>query len=194
MKKIVNLLLVLILVLISSSAFADYDCRYNGTPCPSNPITGINFTGPTTAQGGTFLNQTGLRKTVPVLDQNLAAIGVAQGDYTSVPSTTTAVPVGFAFIRKVIPSNGDAAFTAGTLANGFPGQVITIYVAGLSPSGATTGGNYTITPTKSLGFSSIKVSAVGDIVTLLYLDNTWGWTIGNLYNGASNSITVTLKA
>lgn len=170
------------------SAFADYGVKINGAS--HNDKTNIDFK---TAAGSDVGTQTGLTEAIPTLSSTMFATGVANGGATSIASTTTAIPVGFGFVRMVIPSNGDAAFTAKTLANGTPGQYLTVYGSGLSPSGATTGGNATITPTTSTGFTSIKLSAVNDVVTLHYMDSTIGWTIVTWTAAASNSITIVLK-
>lgn len=189
MKK---LILILALLILASPVFADVGCKGNGTNtgCGTPEITNIDFK---FQAGSDFSTQSGLTRAVPVLSSNMFATGVANGGATSISSTTTAVPVGFGFVRKVLTSNSDPAFTAGTLANGTPGQILTIYAAGISPSGATTGGNFTITPTTTTGFVSIKMSAVNDIVRLQYHDNTIGWTILGYDAGASNSITIVLK-
>lgn len=185
MKSSKIILSLAILLALSTSAFA-YGVKVNGTS--KGPADVIDFKCP--AAGGTCTTETGMVRTIPVLDKTLFATGVANGGATSVASTTAAVPLGYAFVRKVIPSNSDAAFTSGTLADGKPGQILTLFVAGLSPSGATTGGSYTITPTTSTGFASVKVTAVKDMVTLQFVDTTIGWVLLN-YVG---TITVNLKA
>lgn len=186
MKKFLYSLLIL--SFLSIPAFADVGVKVNGSGHTN--VTNLDFQ---TQTGSDLSTQTGLTRKIPVLSSTLFATGVAQGGATSVASTTAAVPVGFAYVRKVIPSNTDALFNAGTLANGTPGQILTIYVAGISPSGATTGGNYTITPTTSTGFSAIKVTAINDIVRLAFVDTTVGWVILGYDAGAASSITITLK-
>lgn len=188
MKKLFSFLIIAILLIFSSDSFAAVGVRVNGQPYGT--ATDINFScgagiNSQPSADGSIFNAN--------CNPNLATSGIANGGATSVASTVTAVPVSFAFIRKVIPSNNDAAFTAGTLANGIPGQVLTIYVAGLSPSGATTGGNYTITPATSTGFRTIKLSAVNDVISLLYIDDSFGWIILTYDPGAASSITITLK-
>lgn len=182
------LLSVLLAVAFNAPAFASVGWKGNGTPHGAME----NFDAQCQT-GADCSTQTGVTRKIPVLNSTLFVTGVANGGATSVASTTAAVPTGFAYVRKVIPSNGDAAFTAGTLANGKPGQFLTIHVVGLSPSGATTGGSYTITPTLCTGFTSVKLTAVGDILVLHFVDTTVGWTIAGIMPGASNSITTTLK-
>lgn len=192
MKKLFALLILTGLVLCGSKAFADVGCKGNGTNtgCNTPVITNLDFK---FATGSDFATQQGLTRAIPVLGSTMFATGVANGGATSIASTVNAIPVGFGFVRIVADSDGNALFTAKTLANGTPGQYLTIYVSGLSPSGATTGGNATITPTTSTGFSSIKLSAVNDNITLHYMDSVIGWTIVSWDPGASNSITINLK-
>jgi len=185
MKKFI--LILAAALMLASPSFASVGVRVNGNPYPAandvNLVCGAGANSSPVSNGTVSLT----------CSPNLATSGIANGGATSIASTVTAVPTSFAYVRKVIDSDGNAAFTAGTLANGIPGQILTIYGAGLSPSGATTGGNFTITPTTSTGFKSVKLSAVGDVVSFLYLDDNFGWTIISYDPGASNSITVTLK-
>lgn len=188
MRKLFSFLTGLILLLYCSASFAAVGIRVNGVPYGTatdiNLVCGAGSNSQPTPDGGIFnINCSG----------SLATTGVANGGATSIASTTTAVPVSYAFVRKVVTTNGDSAFTAGTLANGIPGEVLTISVPGMSPSSALTGGNFTITPVKSTGFSTIKLSAVGDLLVLTYIDDFYGWTVTSFDPGATNSITVTLK-
>lgn len=183
MRNLKTLSLALILMFASSAAFA-YGVKLNGASKP--PADVIDFKA---AAGTDILTTTGMIRAIPVVDSSMFATGTGNGGATSVASTTVAVPVTFSFVRKVITSNADAAFTAGTLANGKPGQLLTVYVAGLTPGGATTGGNYTITPTTTTGFTSIKLTAVNDYVTFLFVDSTTGWILFG-YHG---TVTIVLK-
>lgn len=177
-------LAAIMLLAFTGPVCASVGWKANGTP--HGAMENFNSTCPTGADCST---QTGVTRKIPVLDSSLFATGTATGGATSVASTTAAVPTGYAFVRKVIPSNGDAAFTAGTLADGKPGQILTIKAAGLSPSGATTGGNYTITPTTTTGFVSIKLTAVGDYAVFQFIDTTVGWVL--LQSGGT--VTIVLK-
>lgn len=184
MKKMFSLLAIAMLLLTSSISFASVGVRLNGTTVGTatdiNFVCGTGTNGAVTNDGSIYnLN----------CSSTLAATGIANGGATSQASTTVALMTSYSYVRKVIPSNGDPAFTAGTLANGIPGQTLTVFVAGLSPSGATTGGNYTITPVTSTGFTSIKLTAVKDTVTFLYVDDTYGWVIIN----SSGTVTITLE-
>ena len=185
MRKII---LFLAAVLIASPAFASVGIRVNGNPYPAaidlNLVCGAGANSSPVTNGIASIT----------CSPNLATSGIANGGATSIASTVTAVPTSFAFVRKVVDSDGNAAFTAGTLANGIPGQVLTIYVPGLSPSNATTGGNFTITPATSTGFASVKLSATNDEIVLTYINDSIGWVLTSWDPGASNSITITLKA
>lgn len=190
MKKFLSLVMIFGLVILSGKAFADYGCKYNGDATKCVAAQNIDFKA---ATGSDILTTTGLTRAIPVLSSTMFATGVANGGATSIASTVNAIPVGFGFVRIVANSNGDSLFTTKTLVNGKPGQYLTIFVAGLSPTGATTGGNATITPTTSTGFSSIKLSAVNDVITLHFMDSVTGWTIVTWTPGASNSVTINLK-
>lgn len=171
MRKIISLTVSLILAL-SVPSFASMGIRTNGTPTgAANDLNLVNASSTTT----TWLNFGTL--SIPELDPNLFAAGTGQGGSVSEVSSTVAVSTSAAFIRKVLPTNGDAAFTAGTLANGYPGQILTIFAAGGSPGGGSTGNNYTITPTTKTGFTSVKLTATKDTVTFLYVNDTVGWVI-----------------
>lgn len=180
-----NLMLALLAALfLSNPAFASVGWKANGTP--HGAMENFNAT---CATGADCSTQTGVTRKIPILDSTLFASGTANGGATSVASTTAACPIGYAFVRKIITSNSDPAFTAGTLADGKPGQVLTIRVIGISPSAAQTGGNYTLTPTTTTGFTSIKFTAVGDYAVLTFQDSTTGWTLGP----AGGTITITYK-
>lgn len=182
MKKILSALFAFMLV--SQFVFASVGLKTNGTPSGASADINIINTSSTTSTWSD-----GFQLSIPVLDPNLFSAGTGNGGAVSQVSLTTAVSVSAAFVRKVIPSNADAAFTAGTLANGKPGQILTVYVSGLSPSGATSGGNYTITPTTTTGFTSVKLTAVNDAVTFLYVNDTVGWVILS----QDGTVTITLK-
>lgn len=180
--------LTAVMLLWASASFAAVGIRVNGAPYGTatdlNLSCGAGVNSVVTQDGSNFNLE---------CSSTLSTSGIANGGAVSIASTVTAVPVSYAFVRKVLDSDGNAAFTAGTLANGTPGQVLTIFASGMTPSGATTGGNFTITPSTTTGFRSIKLSAIGDVVSLLYIDDFYGWVILTYDPAAANSITVTLK-
>jgi len=84
-----------------------------------------------------------------------------------VAADVLAIPVTHARVSKTTGGNAEAL----TLANGLPGQVLTI---ALDTDGGGTG---TLTPTTCSGFVSIAFADVGDHATLRYVDDTIGWVI-----------------
>lgn len=70
-----------------------------------------------------------------------------------------------------------------TLANGLPGQVLTICLT-------AHGGTGTLTPDTSTNWSNILLEEAGDQVVLLFVDNTIGWIILSVF-GLTAQPTVT---
>lgn len=95
---------------------------------------------------------------------NLTITGTFTGA-TSVAGATLAIPVTHRYVAKT--TGGAEALT---LANGTPGQLLTIELA-------VDGGDGTLTPTTKTGFAAIVFADAGDIVTLEYVDDTVGWII-----------------
>lgn len=174
----------------ASFVHADVGCKVNGSHanCKSDVITDLDFKAQV---GSTVLTQTGLSMPIPTLSSNMFATGVANGGGSSMASTTNAIPVGFGVVKLAIPATNDPLFAAKTLANGTPGQYLTLQVVQVGPANAATGGFCTITPSTSFGFTAIKLSAVNDIVTLQFIDSNTGWNIVSYDPGAANSITIT---
>lgn len=110
---------------------------------------------------------------------NLLLAGVGSSGATSMATNEVAVPVSYSFVRKAISTN-DPAYLAGTMADGYPGQLLTLFIT------TTYGGTYVLTPTTKTGYTSISFNAGGDFATFLYVDDTYGWVII-----ATNSVTVT---
>ena len=100
----------------------------------------------------------------------------AENMYFMKPGSTTsgadslAIPVTHAVVAKT--TGGDAESL--TLANGDPGQVLTIYLA------ADGGGDGTLTPTTKTGFATIVFADAGDRAVLQYVDDSIGWIIISL--------------
>jgi len=82
---------------------------------------------------------------------------------------TLAVPVTHRYVAMT--TGGVEALT---LANGLPGQVLTITLA-------ATSGDGTLTPVTKTGFATIVFAGVKDTATLLYVDDTVGWIILGYY-------------
>lgn len=172
MRKILSIFLIMFLAfaLIVPAAYAGFGVDVNGTRAG---ITGrVNFTGgPTIARIGNEVIS------IPIVDSTLIAAGAANGGATSMLSSTTAVPTGFAYVNMQITTS-DPAFAAKTLADGVPGQFLTIHV--YQGSNATT-----VTPVTSYGFSVLTFNALDDQAILLWV-GTDGWTVW-----ATTSVTVT---
>jgi len=93
----------------------------------------------------------------------------------STESNLTSAALGYGMIRKTMdsPTNQNR-----TLANGVKGQMVTIQLI------AKAAGNFVITKTGAAasamtmtGWTSITFDTVLDSVTLLWLDDTYGWVI-----------------
>ena len=91
-----------------------------------------------------------------------------------VAADVLAIPITRPWVDKVTGADAETL----TLANGVPGQALTIY---LKTDG---GGDGTLTPTTKTGFATIVFADAGDQANLFYVDDTIGWTIRGL-NGVS---------
>lgn len=100
----------------------------------------------------------------------LIRAGINSGGATSATTLDTAISTSYSIVDKEIAS--DPLFQTGTLANGVPGQVLTIRVTVIENNGT-----FTLTPSTAYGFTSLVFEAVNDLVTLLYVDDTVGWII-----------------
>jgi len=172
MKRLLTTLLILGLVFgIGSPVFASVGMEVDGVN--KGEVTKFNFVGPeaVTFDGG--------RAEIRVVDQDLYAAGIADGGATSMTSSTLVVPIGYSYIRKAIAN--DAAFTAGTMANGEPGQLLTIHITEQPGSEV-----FTVTPATVTGITSIGFDAVGEIATFWYVDDTVGWVLFGQTNATIN--------
>jgi hypothetical protein len=86
---------------------------------------------------------------------------------------TLAVPITHRFVTMT--TGGVEALT---LANGVPGQLITITLG-------TDGGDGTLTPATKTGFATIVFAAAKDTATLQYVDDTIGWVLIGYYGTAT---------
>jgi hypothetical protein len=88
-------------------------------------------------------------------------------DSTTVDADDLTIPVTHRVVLKTTGGNAEAL----TLANGTPGQKLTIVLA-------TDGnGDGTLTPTTKTGFATIVFADAGDQVTLEYVNDTIGWIL-----------------
>jgi hypothetical protein len=90
-----------------------------------------------------------------------------KGGGTTVAGDALAIPVTHSYVAKTTAADAEAL----TLANGTPGQFLTIALV------VDGGGDGTLTPTTKTGFATIVFADAGDNVTLLYVDDTVGWVI-----------------
>jgi hypothetical protein len=98
---------------------------------------------------------------------------VAVSGATTKAAATLAVPITHRFVTMT--TGGVEALT---LANGAPGQEITITLG-------TDGGDGTLTPATCTGFATIVFADAKDTVHLRYLDDTLGWIIMGYYGTAA---------
>ena len=109
---------------------------------------------------------------------NIVMAGTANGGSTSMVTTVTAVPLTFALVKKAIAASA-AGYQTGTLANGYPGQVLTIQISAVGSSGV-----WTLTPATSTGWTSVQFNTYNvsapQLMTLLYVNNTVGWIVLSL--------------
>ena len=116
-----------------------------------------------------------LNKVVP---SYLQAAGTSFSGATSLTSNTTTIPTSYSLVRKVITDevgysgSTPISYASGTLANGTPGQILTIIITAVTGSGT-----YTLTPATMTGFTSLLFNAALDSATLLYVDSTVGWIV-----------------
>lgn len=108
-----------------------------------------------------------------------AADGTKIGGIPAISGTTTkagavlAVPITSRFVTMT--TGGAEALT---LANGVPGQRITITLG-------TDGGDGTLTPATCTGFATIVFADAKDTATLEYIDDTIGWVLIGYYGTAA---------
>lgn len=100
--------------------------------------------------------------------------GNAASSLASSATNLDAWSVPYVFVRKSIGGDSGLDETDGgtRLPNGYDGQVIVFYIGS-----CMTDGSWIITPVTRTGFNYITFDAVGETVTLLYVNDTIGWII-----------------
>jgi hypothetical protein len=93
---------------------------------------------------------------------------------TTVAAAGLVIPVTHRFVAKTTGAGGEAL----TLADGVPGQLITISLV-------VDGGDGTLTPATCTGFATIVFADAKDTATLLYIDDTIGWVLMGYYGTAA---------
>ena len=89
----------------------------------------------------------------------------------AVAADVLAIPVTHAHVAKTTGADAEAL----TLANGSPGQVLTIRLA------VDGGGTGTLTPATATGFTTIAFADAGDTAVLFYVDDSAGWRIWSVF-------------
>lgn len=161
MRKSHFLPLLLTFLLIPVLSFADVRISLDGTNQGGTNCLNLVRGGTTAAQSGRCFN-------TPIAQDGLVVAGAANGDATSLPTTTTAIPVTSAFVNMQIAN--DVTYDAKTLADGVDGQFLTLHVY------SDGGGSITVTPTTAYGWSVATLNDVDDTLNLLFLDGS-GWVV-----------------
>lgn len=86
---------------------------------------------------------------------------------TTCAADVLAIPVTHAVVSKTTGADAEAL----TLADGVPGQVLSIILV------VDGGGTGTLTPTTKTGYTTIAFADAGDVATLMFVDSTTGWVI-----------------
>lgn len=146
-------ILIAISLLICSVSYAAVG--YKDTGAAAGAVTDLNVYGGVQSFDGSTLT--------------VSMIGTARGGVSAMVSGSLAIPIAYDYITKAI---GGGAGAVHTLADGTPGQVITILAISVSGSGTAV-----ITPTTTTGFTTVTLDAAFEYVTFLYVDDTVGWVI-----------------
>ncbi len=163
MKNKILSIFLFVMFALAQTSFASVGVKVDGESAgEATVIDLITNGGDVTTNGSDFK--------IPVIGANMIAAGLANGGATSMTTAQLAVPIGYGFIRKEISS--DAAFSAGTMADGTPGQILTLFITARAGSGT-----FVLTPTTKTGFISVTFDAIGDMATFWYVDDTDGWVL-----------------
>lgn len=163
MKKKILSMVLLLLFAVAQVSYAAVGVKVDGASLGEAAVIDLITNGGTVDQNGSDFK-------IPVIGQNMIAAGIANGGATSMTTAQLAVPIGYGYIRKAI--SADAAFSAGTMADGTPGQIITIHITERNGSGT-----FVLTPTTKTGFTSITFDAVGEIASFWFVNTTTGWVL-----------------
>jgi len=98
----------------------------------------------------------------------VGGIPAISGSTTSI-ADALAIPVTHRYVAKTTGADAEAL----TLADGAPGQMLTLVLA------VDGGGAGTLTPSRKTGFLTIVFDDAGDSATLQYADDTLGWLLIN---------------
>jgi len=155
----VSLALLCLIVLAQSPAFGAMGVRENGTR--KGIFNDLNFI------GATVTKKSGDRSTadINIISSTLTSVGIATAGATTVSTTTLTGAASWSLFNIIISTR---TFTLG---NGVAGQMATL--KGVD----RVAGTLTIDATTKFGWSSITMDSDGEIISLLYLNDTQGWII-----------------
>jgi len=117
-----------------------------------------------------------------MMPSSLTPGGVTAGSTTSA-ADSLAIPVTHRVVLKTTGADAEAL----TLADGVPGQILTIALV------TDGGGDGTLTPATALSWATIVFADAGDTATLQFVDATTGWIILGVF-GLSAQPVITLPA
>ena len=130
---------------------------------------------------GTNSRSLGTSTENPTFATNVVAAGFKEGVTVNVSSESslTSAALAYGYITKVTSDHPAILDNTVGLANGVPGQMITITMTTLTQSwiihaAYITGG------TTTTGWTTLTFDTSGDLITLLFLDTTNGWIV--VYN------------
>lgn len=107
---------------------------------------------------------------------SLIASGRVNAASTVASSSTNLAPssLPYVILLKSVGGNNSLDETAGgtRLPDGIPGQVLVLMIKALM-----TDGSWIVTPLTCTGFTAVTLDTKGDVVSLLYVDDTIGWII-----------------
>lgn len=141
-------------------------------------ITGTNFTSSSTALSGTtaltpvtVINSTTMLATIPVA--LLTAAGNLPIQIQTPTAASLSAPVNFTVYNPVVPQVwavvDSASYASGTVS---PGEIITIYGAGLGPAGVTSYSGAQLPSSLGAGGANTSVTIDGNPAALLYTSPT----------------------
>ncbi len=178
MFKRVGLLLAIFCLMIWSLAFADmsdeatlggidssgnYRWRVDSSGNLKPGTTGVNDIGGSSNRG----NNTWMSGNL-YFKSTLFAAGVGASGATTFPTNIPAT----SNVKSYTIGYANVCTHTITLENGYAGQIFSIVAAPLTDTGTLT-----ITASTKTAWSSVSMDTVGDSVTFLYVDDTYGWIV-----------------
>lgn len=109
----------------------------------------------------------------PQMTDLAKSVGWRKPGTVAVAGAVLAIPTTHGFVNKT--TGGAEALT---LADGEPGQVMTIHLV-------SDGGDGTLTPSRATGWATCVFADVKDTINLMYVDDTIGWIVLGAYGTAA---------